>query len=425
MMLAMSKSTPSGFRHVLGDRVLRVFLTVTFVDAAGRGLFLAGSALFYTQVIGLTVTQVGLGLSVAGLCGLLCAVPIGKAADRFGDGRVLIILQVWRAGCFICYPLVSDMTMFVVLACMVGAADWAMGSLIQSIAGTLVTSGSRVETMATVTVVRNVGYALVALLATVFIGVADTSWYIAFVLGNAAALLISALLFASLRLPRRPPAAPAERRRPLLTDPTFLSLSVANGILYLHAALLSVGVPLWIVTQTEAPKALVGGVLAVNTVLAVTLQKRLSRGGDDVLKAARKQMFAALALTACCVTAAWSGEVGPVVAVLLLTAAVALLTLGEVWQSAGAWGLSYGLAPEHGRTAYLATYGLGMIGVSIVGPLVLSVVVETGAAGWLALAAVFVATGLGVPVLARRAVRHAPDPDPAPDPVPVVSRPAD
>lgn len=52
-------------RSVPPGRAARTFLLVAFVDAAGRGIFLAGSALFYTQVIGLTNAQVGLGLSIS------------------------------------------------------------------------------------------------------------------------------------------------------------------------------------------------------------------------------------------------------------------------------------------------------------------------------------------------------------------------
>lgn len=51
-------------RSVPQGRAARIFLLVAFVDAAGRGIFLAGSALFYTQVIGLSNAQVGLGLSI-------------------------------------------------------------------------------------------------------------------------------------------------------------------------------------------------------------------------------------------------------------------------------------------------------------------------------------------------------------------------
>src|SRR5947209_2011948 len=76
------------------SRTLRFLLVVAFTDAAGRGAFLAGSVLFYTQVLKLSTGQVGVGLSLAGLCGLVCSVPIGRLADRIGDRWTLVGLQL-------------------------------------------------------------------------------------------------------------------------------------------------------------------------------------------------------------------------------------------------------------------------------------------------------------------------------------------
>ncbi|HGJ9216179.1 MULTISPECIES: hypothetical protein [Pseudomonas] len=36
----------------------------------------------------------GIDLALAGLCGLVCTVPIGRIADRLGAARVLAMLQV-------------------------------------------------------------------------------------------------------------------------------------------------------------------------------------------------------------------------------------------------------------------------------------------------------------------------------------------
>lgn len=412
-------------------RAARVLLLVTFVDASGRGFFLAGSALFYTKVIGLTTTQVGLGLSMAGLVGLLCAVPIGWIADRMGDGRTLIALQLWRATAFLVYPLVSSFRMFLVVACFVSVAELAVNPVIQSLAGSAAQRDSLVTAMAKVAVARNSAYALSALIATVVITWGSPSAYVGFVLANALAFVVSAVLLTRLRLSHGRPRAQQEpaggdRTLPFRNIP-FLVLSLANGILFLHLPVLSVAFPLWIVTHTKAPDALVGAALVVNTVLAMTAQVRLSRGGDDITCAGNKQRAAGLALAACCALTAATGSPGALVAGLLLLLAIVALTFGELWQLAGAWGLSYGLAPTARRTYYLSVYQLGGTGVTVAGPAVLAVaVVDTGAVGWLGLAAVFVLTGLVVPPMVRKAERgfsrHAP-PDrfpaaPPPEPSP-------
>lgn len=402
--------------HVPPGRAARTFLLVAFVDAAGRGIFLAGSALFYTQVIGLTNAQVGLGLSIAGLVGLVCAVPIGWLADRFGDGPVLVALQLWRAGAFLAYPLVDDFRLFLVVACLVGAVEWAAMPIIQSVAGATSEEGSMVGAMAVVAVARNSAYALSALAATAVITWASPRVYVVFVLVNALGFLVSGLLLLRLRLPRRATDhAPRERGAKLLPfkDVRFVLLSLTNGILYAHMPILSVAFPLWIVTRTDAPRALVGAALTINTVLAVLLQIRLSKGGDDLRRAGGKQRLAGLALAAFCLLVACTRSVdGATATVLLLLAAVAL-TLGELWQSAGGWGISYGLAPQAQRTYYLSVYQLGATGVTVAGPAVLVMaVVDVGPAGWVGLAALLALTGLVTPLLTRPP-QHTTTPVPA------------
>ena len=45
---------------------------------------MTGSAVFFTQIVGLSAAQVGLGLTIAGCRELHTAWPAGKLVDRFG-----------------------------------------------------------------------------------------------------------------------------------------------------------------------------------------------------------------------------------------------------------------------------------------------------------------------------------------------------
>ena len=96
--------------------------------AVGEGTFLTGSAVFFTQIVGLTAAQVGLGLTVAGVVSFFFAVPLGKARrpDRpqadVGDRLV-------RAGLlYLLWPLIDGfapyVAMMVVLEC-VGTRGWS------------------------------------------------------------------------------------------------------------------------------------------------------------------------------------------------------------------------------------------------------------------------------------------------------------
>ncbi|WP_305070406.1 MFS transporter [Micromonospora parastrephiae] len=61
---------------------LRTLSLATLANTVGTGLWVTGAALYLTRVVGLSPTEVGLGLTLAGLVGLTASVPLGGLADR-------------------------------------------------------------------------------------------------------------------------------------------------------------------------------------------------------------------------------------------------------------------------------------------------------------------------------------------------------
>ena len=68
----------------------------------GTGMFMTVSVLYFTEGLGLSVTEVGLWLAVAGLIGLFGGVPMGHLADRRGPRGVaalsLVVLALTMVG---------------------------------------------------------------------------------------------------------------------------------------------------------------------------------------------------------------------------------------------------------------------------------------------------------------------------------------
>jgi MFS family permease len=382
------------------------FLVVAFVDSLGTGLFLTASALFFTRDLGLSPDQVGLALSLAGGAGLLCTVPVGRLGDRVGARATLVGLQAWRGACFLAYPLVEGYPAFLVVTCLAGAGEWASAPVVQSLVGSLAGRRDAVRTMSALAVVRNVGFTLAGLSAAVVIAVGDVSAYRTLVLLNAVSFLLSGALL--LRVPAPPPARPAPvapaaaPARPARPGPRYLVLAALNGVLFLHTVVLGVGLPLWLVTATDAPPALLGGIVVVNTVLPLALQVRLSRGADALRPAALRQLRSGAALAVACLLLAITATTGPAWTVAVVVSATVALTLGEVYQSIGAWGVSYGLSPEDRRGYFLSVYSLGSTAAVIAGPLLLTaLVLPAGGWGWAGLGVLLAVTGALVPVLAR------------------------
>lgn len=85
-------------------------------------------------------------------------------------------------------------------------------------------------------------------------------------------------------------------------------------------------------------------------------------------------------------------------AMVLVALAVVVHSVGEIWQAAAAYELSYTLAAPHAQGQYSGIFGMSTGLSSAAGPPLLAVVcTRWGAQGWLIVGLVFVAVGLVFP----------------------------
>ncbi|MGN9813181.1 MFS transporter [Micromonospora sp. BQ11] len=391
---------------------LRTLALATLANTVGSGLWITGSALYLTRVVGLSAAQVGLALTVAGLVGLTASVPLGRLADRHDPRTVRAVVQVLQAGVAASYLLVDSFPVLVAVA--IADALLVSGNLAVRAALVAAVGGpeGRVHAFATLRAVANLGIAVGAGLAGIALAVDTPTAYRLLVVGDAATYLVSAALI--LRLPAYRagrPAGDAPRRavrRPLRDGP-FLAVSAASAVVSLHRVVLTLVVPLWVVDATDAPPVTVSAVLLVNTVLTVLLAVRLSRGARDAGSAARTMRRAGLTLAvAMPLWAATAGlPAGAAVALLLVTTVG--YTLGDLWHGTAGAALAYDLADPAAVGAYQGVDGLLAGLARAAGPAVLTwALLGLGPPGWLALGAVLAATGLAAPALVRYALAHRP-----------------
>lgn len=380
-------------------RESRLLVVVGLVDSTGTGLFIAGSAVFFTRGAGLTVTEVGIGLTVAGLCGLLALTPLGMLADRIGPRPASVLLHFWRAAGFFAYAFVHDFTTFLVVACLVGIPARAVDPVSQMFVDRHIGKDLRTRVMAAFRVVYNVGFALGALLATLVLAIGTRPAFLAIVLGDAVTFVIAGVLLARVPLlADHAPTKPTVRGWPKsLRQGRYLVVAGLNAVFVLHIPLLSIGIPLWATLHTDAPPMVVGPLVLLNTILAILLQVRFSRGTETRAGGVRALRLASVSLAGCAVVLAFAGRFDAVGATVLLVAGMVLLTFGELFQVAGGLSVSYDLAPRERQGEYLAVFWLGVAAMHMVGPVLVTVgIVSSGPVGWLGLAAVFLAAGLVV-----------------------------
>ena len=406
----------------LADPVLRILITATFVMTLGRGVFLTLTVLYFTLVVGLSVTEVALVLTIASAVGAGASLVGGHLADRFSAKRLAIVFDIVCGLALIGYTAADRFWAVLLVACVFSAANMAANSVRSAIIARAFLGSSRVNARAVLRTVTNLGIAVGSSAAglALLVNTADAYRWIMIVAG--AVTLFSALplfrLPARVNAPPHPAVAPGARTvagrpgRSPFRDPRYLVLTVLSGVFGLHFGLAEIGLPLWILHDTTAPVAMVSVLLIVNTIIVIVFQIPLSRGTHDIRHAGRVTAIAGVLMAGACFVYAASGGVPVAFAISLLIVATLAHTFAEVLSSAGSWGLSFELADPHRAGAYQGVFGLGWSVSAMAAPLVVTGAVTTGVWGWTGLAALFLAAAGGVWWVARRASAGA-EPSPA------------
>jgi MFS family permease len=408
-------STPLSERlvHLAGPTPLVRRLSVQSVlSAFGDGVFLTGSAVFFTQIVGLSGAQVGLGLTVAGAVTFLLAVPLGKLSDRFGAKHVWAVSSLLEALLYLTWLAAGGMAAFLGALVAVQLVSTASRSARNAYRFDVFPREQRVASNAYFRAARNVGYTLGALLAGLALAT-DSDQVIRLVpVATAALLLLNATLVA--RLPATAPQA--EEESPVeqavtggsaLRNRGFVLMSTMGGVLSTHQVLLNVVIPLWLVEETDAPHVLLAWLFGTNTVMAVLLQVAAARGVvtiADSLRAERRG--AAFFVLSCAIVLVTHDTVGWVTIALVWIGHVTV-TGAELFSSAGEWGLQAELSDPARRGEYQGVSQLGFTLGSVWAPAVYTyLAMQWGTPGWLVIAGIVVAAAVVLHPAARAAERH-------------------
>jgi hypothetical protein len=382
--------------------------------ALSTGLFYTVSALYFTRVIGLAATTVGLGLTIAGAVGVLSSYLGGYVADRIGADRLQMLGNGVQGVALLAYVFAGNAVAFTLIACVAVGSRSLQGTAKATLQARWFLGPERVEIRAKLRVITNV-----------FIGLGTVLAGIALLVGTASAyrltMVLVGLLTAGATIPlaglrgrvpglaerldvvRDADGARVRGRSPL-RDRTYVTSVGLNSVLAMQFGLTSVGVPLWIATSTDAPTVVISVMLVVNTVFVALFQVRASRGTHDIRFAGRVVRRGSLLLAAACLLYGAAGSLGAVSAVVVLVAAELLGSGAEVWCEGGGWGLAFELADPQSAGAYQGLSQTGYALAAMMAPLVVtSTAVDHGMPGWIFLAALFMVAGLGVAALSRRA----------------------
>ena len=394
--------------------------------AFGEGIFLTGSAVFFTQIVGLTMAQVGLGLTIAGVVGFFFAVPLGKQADRIGPKRMWALGALGQALLYLVWPFIDGFVAFVMMMValeIIGNAGWT-GRGAYTI--DVFPREERVTSQAFMRAALNIGFTFGALLGGLALATGSDSVVRAIPVVTAVILLVNTAWIVRL------PDAAHDRLPQTKTEPTedegdhliapgalrnkgFLALMTSQGVLGTNQVLLNVVIPLWLVQETDAPQVLLAWLFGTNTVMAVFLQVAAAKGVSDVstcLRAAYKSAF--FMVLSCAIVAVTHDTIGWITIALVWIGHVTV-TGAELFESAASWGFQSELSDPERLGEYQGAANIGFTLGSVWAPAAYTfLAMEWGAYGWALIAMIVVLAAAAMGPAARASERFLQrDPRPA------------
>ncbi|WP_017604287.1 MFS transporter [Nocardiopsis alkaliphila] len=394
------------------------------LDSLGTGLFLSLLPVFLVRSLGVEPFYVGLIVGLANLIALFASIPTGWLCDLLGAGFVWKTLVVIRMVGYTGFLFVDSFLAYALLTCLLVPLDRGSGTAQQAFVVRSEPPGERSRSMAGVRTARNVGMSVGLLLTGVVLGV-GTDWAFQFgflvnalsygaLLAAVVAVAKSGAVMKSGEQGERPSSGQGSSEQEVEEGPSpfrnrrYLTLVAGDTLVLFHDSLLFTLFPLWLVSRTEIPDAMVGPLLALNTVLTVLLQVPFTRWAKDHDGARRTVIAAVGPLLACCLLfAAAEMNSGVVVATTLAVLAILSLTVGENLHSVGSFELSHRMAPPALIGRYLGVFNLGNSVQLTIGPPLMTAVVLRGPAGWIVLAGAFTLGTLLMAAGARRSGESA------------------
>jgi len=392
----------------------RPYALSVLVTMFGFGLVMTATPLYATRIVGLSARQVGLGMTISGLIGLLAAIPMGDLADRRGPREVIragILVQATTAACYIfIHGFAEFVAVTTVSMLSMNAGMSADGALLRRLGGEEA-SAFRASTQA----ITNVGISVGAVGCGVAVQMSTPTAYRTLFAVNALTLIASWAILK--RLPRYEPLPKPDEgpRWAALADRPFVVYTALAGFMFMEYLVTVLLLPLWVVDHTHAPRWSVSLFLLINTVLVVLFQVRVGSRVKTVRQGGTAMRRAGVIFLVSCSAMGLAAGLPGWAALLLLAAAVAVHTYGELWHSAATYALDFGLPPEHAQGQYQGLVGIGTGAGQAAAPILLiGLCLSLGSAGWVGLGASFALVGLTAPALAAWGARtRAGQPTPA------------
>jgi hypothetical protein len=232
------------------------------------------------------------------------------------------------------YALVHSFAAFVLLACVATVLERGAVAVRSALIARVLPAEKQVRSRALLRSVMNAGLVIGSSGAALALQADTYRGYVCVLALDALSFVGAAWLTAGLPTVESAAATTTRNRRSALRDRRYLLVTSLHAVLELQLAVLTVGIPLWIVLSTHAPRPVIAAVNVLNCLTVVLLQVRASRGVTDVRTAARACAQGALLLAAACLVYATAPHRAALVAAALMLGGALLHRVGDLLTSA-------------------------------------------------------------------------------------------
>jgi MFS family permease len=329
------------------------------INAFGNGAGNPFLVIYLHNLRGFRLALAGLVGTTSATCALIAAGLAGYLADRYSARITMIAGLILSATGWTLYPLVHKPWEALIAAIFTGAGVGTWLTMQSTVLALVTPAAVRHAAFAQQRVAANLGLGFGGLTAGLIVTTARPATFSTIFVLNAATFLVYTVFVARLRIPRA--IAPRIRAgyREVLRDKAFRRVALLNlGYVAISVALVGSMFPVFARNYTGASERLIGLLFLVNSLLIIVAQMPIARA----IEGHRRVKTLAVTCVAFAGTWAFVELAGVVsagrVAIVLLFAAFAVLSIGECLYDATYGPLVADLAPE-GRTGrYMATSGL-------------------------------------------------------------------
>ncbi|MBC8336881.1 MAG: MFS transporter, partial [Anaerolineales bacterium] len=355
-------------------RTFWMLVGITFVDRLGGALLFPFFALYLTAKFGIGMTEVGILFAIYALSSLFGSILGGAFTDRFGRKQIVIFALIATSLSSVLMGLVNSITVFFMLAALVGVIDIG-GPARQAMVADLLPEKKRAQGYGIMRVAFNlsvtIGPAIGGLLAA-------RSYLLLFITDAVISLIVAALVFVLIPETKPETAPGAEEENVSQTFGgyalvfrdylflAFIGVSILMGLVYMN---LNTTLGVFLRDTFSVSEARYGALLSLNALMVVLFQFPIMRKIEN--KPPMLMMAAGMVLYTI-------GFVmyGFVATTLFFAMAMVILTVGEMLVAPVAQSLVAHFSPEDMRGRYMAIFGISGAVPFALGPLLAGMVLD-------------------------------------------------